>query len=98
MVKDTGKTPGADTFRPVNVPGPVRIEERDGLPVALRERCRHVIAAISDRWRIDDEWWRSEPISRLYFSVLLDSGQRLVIYKDLSRGGWYRQGYKWRKS
>ena len=94
MVKDTGKTPGADTIKPVNLPEPLRVEEDgNGLPVAVRERRRQAITVISDRWRIDDEWWRSEPVSRLYFSVMLDSGQRLVIYKDLARGGWYRQAY-----
>ncbi len=52
-----------------------------------------LVAAIDDRWRVDDEWWRSEPISRLYYAVRLASGQRLVLYKDLVSGGWYRQGY-----
>lgn len=95
MVKDTGKAPGADTFKPVNTPEPVHVEEDDnGYPVALRERRRRQpIAGISDCWRIDDEWWRSEPVSRLYFTVMLDPGQRLVIFKDLARGGWYQQGY-----
>ncbi len=93
MVQDTGKTPGTDTFKPVNVPESVRVEEVNGLPVAIREKRRQAIAAISDRWRIDDEWWRRGPVSRMYFSVMLGSGQRLVIYKDLVGGGWYRQGY-----
>jgi hypothetical protein len=48
---------------------------------------------IEDRWRIDDEWWRAEPVSRLYYNVLLVSGQRLVLYKDLITGDWYEQEY-----
>jgi hypothetical protein len=44
-------------------------------------------------WRIDDEWWRAEPVSRRYYNVLLTSGQRLVLYKDIITGNWYEQEY-----
>jgi hypothetical protein len=94
VVKDTGKTPGTDTIKPVNLPEPLRVEENgNGLPAAIRERHRQVITAIGDKWRIDDEWWRNESVSRLYFAVMLDSGQRMVIYKDLAHDCWYRQAY-----
>jgi hypothetical protein len=95
MVQDTGKTVYTNTFKPVNTPEPVLVEEdSSGIPVAVRSRQRQAIMAIEDRWRIDDEWWRSEQISRLYFSVVLVvSGQKLVIYKDLITGRWYRQSY-----
>jgi hypothetical protein len=48
---------------------------------------------IEDKWRIDDEWWRAAPLSRFYYNVLLASGQRLVLYKDLVTGEWYQQEY-----
>jgi hypothetical protein len=51
------------------------------------------VRSVEDRWRIDDEWWRSDPVSRLYYTVRLASGQRLVIYQDLVSGNWYRQMY-----
>jgi hypothetical protein len=94
MVEDTGKTLRADTYKPVNTPEPVKIEEdASGLPLAVRMKRRQAVTAIEDKWRLDDEWWRSEAISRLYYNVLLASGQRLVLYKDLITGGWYQQGY-----
>jgi len=72
----------------------LRVEEdADGLPVALREKRRQRVGTIDDRWRIDDEWWRPEPVSRLYYAVRLASGQKTVIYKDLITGDWYRQSY-----
>lgn len=94
MVEDTGKTPRTDTIKPVNLPEPVRVDEdSSGLPVAVRLKRRQSISAVEDTWRIDDEWWRSEPVSRLYYAVLLARGQRLILYKDLIGGQWYRQGY-----
>ena len=95
MVKDTGKAIRADTYRPVNVPEPVDVEEASSfsLPLAVRAPRRQAVVNIEDRWRIDDEWWRQEPISRLYFEVTLDSGQRIVLYKDLISDGWFRQAY-----
>jgi hypothetical protein len=95
MVQDTGKTLRADTYRPVNIPEPVDVEEASSfsLPLAVRAPRRQAVVNIEDRWRIDDEWWRQEPISRLYFEVTLASGQKQVIYKDLIKNCWYRQNY-----
>ena len=94
MVTDTGKTLRHDTIKPVNLPEPVQVEENaDGTPVALKTKRRQKIIAIEDRWRIDDEWWRSEPISRLYYAVMLVSGLRLVLYRDLIKNEWYRQSF-----
>ena len=92
MVQNSGKTLCPGAFKPVNLPEPVRVEEAGpDSPAAVRTPARQEVKAIEDRWRIDDEWWRSEPISRLYYAVLLASGQRLVIYKDLATGKWYKQ-------
>lgn len=94
MVENTGKTLRADTYKPVNAPAALQVEEDTlGLPLAVKQKRRQAITSIEDRWRIDDEWWRAEPVSRLYYNVLLNSGQRLVLYKDLIGGGWYEQEY-----
>lgn len=94
MVEDTGKALRADTYRPVNAPESVRVEEdASGLPLAVGEKRRQAAISIEDRWRIDDEWWRAEPVTRLYYNVLLASGRRLVLYKDIATGGWYEQDY-----
>ena len=94
MVPDTGKTLRTDTHRSLNLPEPVEMEEdSSGLPLAVKTPRRQAIAAIEESWRIDDEWWRRKPVSRLYFSVHLASGHRLVLYKDLIDNYWYRQSY-----
>jgi hypothetical protein len=95
MVQNSGKTlrPGL-SLRRINLPEPIEVAESASAgPLAVRSTKRQTVKAIEDMWRIDDEWWRSEPVSRLYYAVLLDSGQRLVIYRDLVEGRWYRQMY-----
>jgi hypothetical protein len=94
MVADTGETVRADAYKPVNAPEALKVEENAaGLPVTVRIKRRQSVMSIEDRWRIDDEWWRAEPVSRIYYNILLASGQRLVLYKDLVTGGWYEQEY-----
>jgi hypothetical protein len=94
VVPDTGETLRTGAYRPLNVPEPLPVaEDAAGRPVALTGRHRQAVAAVEDKWRIDDEWWRREMVARHYFTVRLTSGQRLVLYKDLAGGGWYRQSY-----
>ena len=94
MVADSGAAVRTGAGRPVNLPVSVKVEENsNGLPAAVIIKHRQAIAAVIDRWRIDDEWWRSEPVSRLYFTVLLVSGQKITIYKNLAAGSWFKQQY-----
>jgi hypothetical protein len=104
VVEDTGKTLRPDThqpvtgspstFKPVNMPVPVKVEEdKTGRPRAVRDKRRLPVMTIEDRWRIDDEWWRAEPVSRIYYNILLTSGRRMVLYKDLTKKEWYEQEY-----
>jgi hypothetical protein len=87
-------TGSPSTFKPVNMPVPIKIEENAaGQPAAVRDRRRMPVMTIEDRWRIDDEWWRAEPVSRVYYNVLLTSGRRMVLYKDIIKGEWYEQEY-----
>jgi hypothetical protein len=94
MVTHTGTPLRADAYRPVNLPEPVQVEEGPGgLPRVVRLPRRQKVDAVEDRWRLDDEWWRREPVVRLYCAVRLASGQRLELYKDLVTGAWYKQAY-----
>jgi hypothetical protein len=49
------------------------------------------VLAVQDRWRIDDEWWRDEPVCRAYWQVRLESGRPVTVYCDLAAGGWATQ-------
>ncbi len=92
MDGDNKKILGTGVTKALNQPEPVFIEENSsGLPTAVRLKQRHSILSIEDCWRIDDEWWRNEPVSRLYYAVILDSGRRIILYKNLIDKKWYRQ-------
>ena len=94
MVSGNRKIPGTGAIKPLNSPEPVFVEEDPSCsPVAVKLKQRHRIIAIDDYWRIDDEWWRTESISRMYFAIRLDSGRKMILYKDLIGKKWYQQTY-----
>jgi len=68
-------------YRRIGMPKHVEMAEALlGEPRALvlgRERL--AVAAVQDRWRIDDEWWRTRPVSRLYYSLLLEDGRTVTV-------------------
>ncbi len=94
MVKDSRTPASAGGLLPMNLPRAAAVEPNDtGEPamVLMRGQLRAVLA-ITDRWRIDDEWWRGE-ISRRYFAVDLEGGTRFTLFQDLVTGAWYQQQY-----
>lgn len=82
----------SDPFRALNAPQPLEVAcDREGAPLWIRLRGRRrPVAAVKDRWRLDDEWWR-RPISRLYYLVELEGGVLLTLFRDLESGLWYQQ-------
>jgi hypothetical protein len=66
-------------------------EDPDGWPQELLLRRKLKVVSVEDRWRIDDEWWREQPISRMYFECVLEDGRQEIVFKDLLTGRWYRQ-------
>ena len=94
MVKNPGETLRAGAYKPLNTPESIQVkEDAEGLPIVVSRKRRQRVETIDDCWRLDDEWWRTEPVSRLYYAIRLASGQKMVIYKDLTNGSWYRQSY-----
>ncbi|MBT8488201.1 MAG: hypothetical protein HKN72_16055 [Gemmatimonadetes bacterium] len=69
----------------------VRIDD-DGDPLFVRlpGKTARRVAAVRERWRIDDEWWR-QAISREYRTIVLDDGAVLTLYHDLLDDSWYVQ-------
>ena len=51
------------------------------------------VASVQDRWRIDDEWWRETPLSRMYYQLRLEGDRVVTVYQDLVGGAWCVQRY-----
>ena len=73
----------------------MRVEaDRGGRPVAVHLLGRRLaVEAVVESWRIDDEWWRERPVSRMYWRVALEDGRVADVYRDLVSGRWYQQQY-----
>ena len=80
---------------PLNAPQPATVEAVEQVngarPYAVFRRGRwRRVTAILDEWRVDDEWWRDE-VSRRYFAVVLETGERLTLFQDLITWEWCTQ-------
>jgi len=95
VVAHSRETARAHRLRPLNQPKPIHVEaDEPGEPQAVvlgRERL--AVAAVQDRWRIDDEWWRKE-VSRMYFRLLLEDGRVVTVYHGLLVDQWLQQDYR----
>ena len=66
----------------------VEVDDKER-PAALTSQRRGSVRGVSDRWRVDEDWWRV-PISRTYFTVTTPT-MLLEIFEDLRTGDWYLQ-------
>ena len=82
----------SDAFSPLHSPLPVEVREgQDYRPMAVQsKRGWREICGIDDYWEFD-LWWLPKPVTRSYFCVVDDIGQRLVLFRDEREGCWYRQ-------
>jgi hypothetical protein len=88
--------PDGARLKPLGSPRGARvIVDAAGEPVAVVTGRRSArpkrVAAVRERWRIDDEWWR-RPLAREYLTVVLEDGRPLTLYLDRIEGGWWVQG------
>jgi hypothetical protein len=82
-------------LKSLNRPHRINVEaDEAGEPVAVHLSGRRLaVESIVETWRIDDEWWREKPVSRLYRRVVLEDGRVVDVYQALASGRWYRQAY-----
>jgi hypothetical protein len=87
-----GSRKAPEAMRPLALPRRIRVHtDAAGDPVAVRGRRElRRVEGVRERWQVDDEWWR-EPISRLYYALVLEGGRAVTLYRDLATGGWYLQ-------
>lgn len=95
MVSRSRASLGTHTVRVLNVPSRLTVDaDSEGQPLTVRRAGwpkPRAVTRVQDCWRIDDEWWREQPISRLYFLLLLEPDYLLTIYHDLITDVWFEQ-------
>ena len=92
MVSTPRAAPRPSGIRRLNEPRPTEVQaDSSGLPIAVGAHGRRWIgvASIEDRWRIDDEWWRDQPVSRTFYGVVLQDGQRITLFRDELKLTWF---------
>jgi hypothetical protein len=69
--------------------------DEHGLPRRLRigGGAWQEVRLLRRPWRIDQYWWRPNPVSRLYYRIAPADGAALTVYHDLVSGEWCRQEY-----
>ncbi len=87
--------PDTPRLRSLNRPRAAKVEAAEsGEPAALHVSGRRIaVESVLETWRIEDEWWRERPVSRMYYRVLLEDGRVVDLYRALGSGRWYRQAY-----
>jgi len=95
MVSNTRRTTDSRRIRRLKPPQALEVQANaEGLPlrVCLGSVWQDVTLARKP-WRIDQHWWRSNPIRREYFRVAPEMLPALTIYHDLVSDEWSRQEY-----
>ena len=99
MVAHPRTTVRAHRLRPLAGPRrlPVAADARGVPQSVVFEGERREVEAVQDRWRIDDEWWRETPVSRMYYELRLQGDRVITVYRDVSEtrpgGAWWLQRY-----
>ena len=95
MVSHPGRTADTRRIRRLKPPLALQVEaDASGVPVRLREAGGWLnVRPVRRPWRIDQHWWRSDEVSRIYFRVAPEDGEPLTVYYDLVSGRWFRQEY-----
>ena len=83
------------SLTPLSLPARASVDVAKGVPRRVRAgngRWRPVEQVV-DLWEVETEWWTPEPVNRRYWRLALADGGLLTVYRDLSTGEWFRQGY-----
>ena len=95
MVSHTRTAADTRRIRRLKLPSPVEVEaSNQGVPLRLKlAGAWQDVTLVRRPWRIDQLWWRGEPVRRDYYRVAAEDGPPLTLYHDLISGEWFRQEY-----
>ena len=91
---DSASTPAAERpsmspgSRRLGIPRPATVQAGPGgRPEAVDHQ---EVVAVRESWLIEDRWWTDRPLRRRYWEVVTLDGRDLVVFRELTGGGWYR--------
>ncbi len=71
----------------------IEVIASDNVPARVRfKRKMQKVQEIINLWRVDDGWW-AKPASRMYYTLELDGGSRITLFRDLLNNKWYKQNW-----
>jgi len=82
---------------PARKGGPRRLAEPRAARVSADERGQplavdgRAVEGVRESWLVEDRWWTDRPLRRRYWEVVTDDGRDIVVFRELGRGGWWRQ-------
>jgi hypothetical protein len=88
VVAHPGDPGNSRSARRLNEPRPAFVLCEDGVPAAVNNVR---VDALREEWRVVDRWWTEEPVERVYFEAMLETGRNVVVFRDESSGRWFRQ-------
>jgi hypothetical protein len=96
MVGHTRGTATTRRIRRLKTPQAFVVEsDRDGAPLRVRLNGAWLdVTPLQRPWRVDQYWWRGEPVRRDYCRVVTENGPPLTLYRDLITDQWFRQEYR----
>jgi hypothetical protein len=50
------------------------------------------VESLRESWLVEDRWWTAEPLRRRYWELVGERGRNVVVFHDLTAGGWFIQG------
>jgi hypothetical protein len=79
----------APGLRRLYAPEPAAVKAGPGgVPLAVEEAD---VAAVRERWEVEDRWWVPERLRREYFELALVTGRSVVVFRCALNGRWFRQ-------
>ena len=93
MFKNSREAMGNGDLQFLKSPLPVQVEiDKSQEPINVFDKgFWRSIDAILDKWHVEDEWWKPDPIDRVYYECVFNTGKHIVLYRDRISTEWYKQ-------
>lgn len=64
------------------------LADGDGVPCEVQGRR---VTSVRESWLVEEGWWTTDPLRRLYFELVTVNGENLTVFRTLPEGPWFVQ-------